>query len=170
MITLYHGSNCEVRKPDPKRGRFLTDFGQGFYLTPDMNEARAMAERTIARTGEGRPVISAYSFDAGLAGDFGLRVKTLNGMDLEWMNFVIANRNCDRNAPDHNLDSIYDVVIGFIADDRIRRLMILYQQGLISADAILARMKDQPWRVMQYSFHTARAVKFLKLKEVWNER
>ena len=70
-MILYHGTNCDVRKPDPRKGHRGTDFGQGFYLTPDM---------------------------------------------------------------------------------------------------MLSIMKDRPWRVMQYSFHTARSVRFLKLKEIWHEQ
>ena len=36
MITLYHGTNEPFDAPDPNRGRRGTDFGQGFYLTPDV--------------------------------------------------------------------------------------------------------------------------------------
>ena len=49
MITLYHGSNCDVRKPIPSKGRRGTDFGRGFYLTPDMDSARSMASLVAAR-------------------------------------------------------------------------------------------------------------------------
>ena len=38
MITLYHGSNCDVTKPVPTKGRRGTDFGQGFYLVIDTVE------------------------------------------------------------------------------------------------------------------------------------
>ncbi|MBR3170225.1 MAG: DUF3990 domain-containing protein [Lachnospiraceae bacterium] len=38
-MKLYHTSNTEIRNPDIYRGRKNADFGQGFYLTPDMDFA-----------------------------------------------------------------------------------------------------------------------------------
>ena len=63
MITLYHGSNCDVVKPIPMKGRRDTDFGQGFYLTPDMDSARSMASAVTRRQGEGIKTISVFEFD-----------------------------------------------------------------------------------------------------------
>lgn len=35
MIYLYHGTDMDFDIPLPSKGRKGTDFGQGFYLTPD---------------------------------------------------------------------------------------------------------------------------------------
>ena len=42
-MRLYHTSNVEIRLPDIRRGRKNADFGQGFYLTPDLDFARRWA-------------------------------------------------------------------------------------------------------------------------------
>lgn len=168
-MILYHGTNCTIAKPDPRKGHAGTDFGQGFYLTPDMESARSMASTVVAREGTGRKTINVYEFDETAAVDMGLGIRRLSELDEEWMHFVAANRCFDRDAPDHNIDRLYDIVIGFIADDKIRNLIRLYREGLMTLEMMLNIMKERPWRVMQYSFHTARAVKFLKLKEVWHE-
>lgn len=34
-LKLYHTGTAEIRKPDIHRGRKNSDFGPGFYLTPD---------------------------------------------------------------------------------------------------------------------------------------
>ena len=46
MITLYHDTNEPFDVPDPNRGRRGTDFGQGFYLTPDFVSAANIAGLT----------------------------------------------------------------------------------------------------------------------------
>ena len=38
-IVLYHGSYCKVRQADINRCRRYKDFGQGFYLTTDKEQA-----------------------------------------------------------------------------------------------------------------------------------
>lgn len=170
MMTLYHGSNCEVRNPSPTKGRRGTDFGQGFYLTPDMDSARAMASVVTAREGIGRSTINVYQFDEDLSVSLGLNIQRFDQMDLDWMSFVIANRNFERQAPNHNIDGLYDIVVGCIADDKIANLMRLYRQELITIDKMLEVLKSKPWRVLQYSFHSRVALKCLTLEEVWHEQ
>lgn len=170
MITLYHGSNCDVRKPIPSKGRRGTDFGQGFYLTPDMDSARSMASLVVAREGAGTRTINVFEFDDEAASAAGLRIRRFDALDMDWVSFVLANRCFDRSAPDHNIDGLYDIVVGLIADDKIRTLIRLYRNGLMTKDAVLAALQAAPWRVVQYSFHTARSLRFLKLKEVWHEQ
>ena len=108
MITLYHGSNCDVTKPIPTRGRRGTDFGQGFYLTPNMDSARSMASLVARREGEGTRSISVFEFDLDAASAAGMVIRRFDFMDAEWMSFVLANRIFDRSAPDHNIDRLYE--------------------------------------------------------------
>ena len=97
------------------------------------------------------------------------KIRRFEEMDMDWVSFVIANRNFERSALDHNLDSLYDIVVGFVADDKIRALMRGYRLGLTTSKHILKVLKTRKWRVVQYSFHTKRAVKFLKFKEAYHE-
>lgn len=112
-MILYHGTNCEIRKPDPRKGHRGTDFGQGFYLTPDMESARNMASLVVAREGTGCRTINVFELDDTAARLAGLKVRKFEGMDENWIRFVIANRNFEWDASDHNLDQLYDVVVGF---------------------------------------------------------
>ena len=101
MITLYHGSNCDVTNPIPMKGRRGTDFGQGFYLTPDMDSARSMASLVTRRQGDGIKTISVFEFDIDAASIAGMAIRQFESMDADWMSFVLANRCFDRSAPDH---------------------------------------------------------------------
>ena len=43
MITLYHGSNVEIEAIDFNKSKPGKDFGVGFYLSPDEDQAHEMA-------------------------------------------------------------------------------------------------------------------------------
>lgn len=65
MITLYHGSNVEIEQIDlsySKRGR---DFGQGFYLNADRQQAFDMAVRTTRILMTGQPVVTSFRHCGG---------------------------------------------------------------------------------------------------------
>ena len=51
MIHLFHGTNVVFDAIDPLKGRRGTDFGQGFYLTPNQESAKRMAQRVATRKG-----------------------------------------------------------------------------------------------------------------------
>lgn len=42
-MILYHGSNPDIYTIRIKVGNHHNDFGEGFYLTPDINTAKRMA-------------------------------------------------------------------------------------------------------------------------------
>ena len=47
--------------PVPDRGRKGTDFGQGFYLTPDITSAVNMAHRVARRKNASESVVMCYA-------------------------------------------------------------------------------------------------------------
>ena len=53
----------EVKNPKIIQSKRLLDFGTGFYLTSDYEQAKKWAIRTTARREEGVPIISVFSFD-----------------------------------------------------------------------------------------------------------
>ena len=42
-MILYHGSNVKISKPDLTYSKPFKDFGQGFYLSADEQQARNLA-------------------------------------------------------------------------------------------------------------------------------
>ena len=44
-MTLYHGTNEDIKRIDLKKGLRHKDFGKGFYLTSDRNTAIRMAQK-----------------------------------------------------------------------------------------------------------------------------
>jgi hypothetical protein len=166
MIYLYHGTNAEFASPDPKRGRRGTDFGQGFYLTPNFDSARRMAERVARRQGTAGGVVLCYSLEDSVLSDGGLQVRTFLDIDAEWLRFVVANRYADSSAVDHNLDARWDVVHGLVADDRVVQILDDLRRGFSTEEEVLRKLRAAPFRTVQYSFHTTRAIERLRLTEV----
>ena len=46
-MKLYHGSNVVVENPQLIPSKRLLDFGEGFYLTSDLEQARKWAIRSV---------------------------------------------------------------------------------------------------------------------------
>ena len=164
MVVLYHGTNQVFRRPVPSRGRICTDFGRGFYLTPNFETARRIALRSADFSVVGRPVVLAFEFDNEKALR-DLRTKTFARIDIPWTKFVIANRKREESAADHNIDGRYDVVHGPVADDRLVRLLMKYDRGLMTLEELRMQLSLTQRGMVQYSFHTMAAVKCLKFKE-----
>ena len=164
MVVLYHGTNQAFRRPVPSRGRMCTDFGRGFYLTPNFETARRIALRSADFSVVGRPVVLAFEFDYEMALR-DLRTKTFARIDIPWTKFVIANRKRDDAAADHNIDGRYDIVRGPVADDRLVRLLMKYDRGLMTLEELRMQLVKTQRGMVQYSFHTPKAMKFLKFKE-----
>ena len=82
MIYLYHGTDREFDTPIPDRGRKGTDFGQGFYLTPDLASAVNMAHRVARRRNASESVVMCYALDENQLASAGLRVRSFTNIEL----------------------------------------------------------------------------------------
>ncbi len=166
MIYLYHGTDVEFDTPIPEKGRRGTDFGQGFYLTPNLESAVNMAHRVSRRKNSPDSVVMCYSLDENLLASAGLRIRSFLNIEPEWLRFVVANRYLRQNAPDHNLDGRWDVVHGFIADDRIVMLLDALVKGTATEEEVLKALRMAQFRAVQYSFHSLEAISLLTRLEV----
>ena len=54
-MKLYHGSNISINHIDLSKGHKGKDFGQGFYLSTNKEQAFLMAKATVAKTECGEP-------------------------------------------------------------------------------------------------------------------
>jgi len=169
-MMLYHGSNMEIDAIDLDKCRPYRDFGKGFYTSPVLEQAWAMAKRAVRINRKGIPCVTAFSFDDNLLSDTALSVKRFTGPDSEWARFVINNRNrkySDVQNPDCNTDSKYDIVVGPVANDDIAALMDVFLAGLLSDEALA---KELTFRNLstQISFHTKNSISGLQKKEKYH--
>lgn len=161
---LYHGTNKVFTTPDKDVGREGMDFGKGFYLTPNLETARKMAVR-VARADGGTPVVLKFSFDETAARARGL-VRDYPNLDRVWVDFILANRMGNADAPDHNMDARCPIVHGYIADDRLMRIIDDYENGDLTIAEVEHKLAVAPFRAFQYSFHTDEALSYLRYEGV----
>lgn len=157
MITLYHGSTVDIEVIDLSKSRPNKDFGKGFYLSADRQQAWRMGEFKAMIEG-GEPVMNTFSFDEQLLSSGELKVLTFDGYTREWADFIFMNRNNKESFPMHD----YDIVYGPIANDRVGVQIGKYEAGDISFEQFLENLKYMKGVTFQYFFGTQRAIEKLK--------
>ena len=55
-MILYHGSYCEVQKPELDLCKKYKDFGQGLYLTTDIEQAKKFARLSLHKATDNKLV------------------------------------------------------------------------------------------------------------------
>ena len=159
MITLYHGSTVNIEVIDLQKSRPNKDFGRGFYLSADRQQAWRMGEFKALTEG-GEPVMNEYLFDETLLSSKELRVLTFEGYTKEWADFIFLNRNNKTDKPAHD----YDIVYGPIANDRVGVQIGKYEAGDITLEQFLQNLKYMKGVTFQYYFGTELSIS--KLQQV----
>lgn len=128
-MLLFHTGFQIIEKPEVDVGRKNADFGQGFYLSDDMEFSKRWArERKGLRT-----YLNTYELDTT-----GLSVKRFS-RDIEWLDCIMNNRF---GRPDAYAG--YDVVIGPIANDTLYDTWGIITSNLLEKDQALQLLKIGP--------------------------
>lgn len=61
-MILYHGSNVTIKAIDFEKSKPGKDFGVGFYLSPELEQAQEMAQKKALLFG-GEPTVMRFDFD-----------------------------------------------------------------------------------------------------------
>lgn len=158
MIKLYHGSNTKIEVPDLVHSKPFKDFGKGFYLSADKQQAWDMALQKVSQTQEGKAEVTEFLFDETMMTSEKLKVLSYPDYSEEWALFVLANRKKNNEQPIHG----YDIVYGPIADDGVTFQLRRYEGGVISLSRLVEELKYAKGITFQYFFGTERALQLLK--------
>ena len=162
MTRLYHGSNVAIAQIDLSRSKRGKDFGQGFYLNANPDQAMEMAARTTRFLNAGTPTLSCFEFDENEAIRIGLNIKIFPDYSKDWAEFVVTNRKNNSDVPAHP----YDIVIGPIADDTVGVQIRRFIMGYLSASDLVEELRFKGDHAIQYFFGTTKAVELLKRVEL----
>ena len=157
-MILYHGSNVKIEVPNLEKSKPYKDFGRGFYLSADKNQALRMAEQKTLQLLIGEPIVSEFEFDETLLQSNEIKVKIFEDYSVEWANFILQNRDVHNQHPIHE----YDIVYGPIADDGVTFQLRRYQAGTISIDELVKELQYAKGITFQYFFGTSLALEKLK--------
>ncbi|MFT4413898.1 DUF3990 domain-containing protein [Fredinandcohnia humi] len=191
---VYHGTiseyfNSLIDGIDISRSNDKTDFGKGFYVTLNFNQAMKFASvKSEAYNNQVReikqknpqaeiafavPLVFAYHLNT-------TQLLKLNGeyftqISDNWAEFIYNNRiGYNKVKSDyHNLDQKFDFVYGDVADTNLFPTIRKYSLGLISWEEF--KKGIQPYRFTkvkynQLSLHTPEAIECLKFSYMkWGE-
>lgn len=154
----YHGTNQAFDVIDLQKSKPNKDFGRGFYLSPDYNQALSMAHIKVEQQ-QGTPQV--MEFDVDETAMQSLRLLRFDDYSEQWAEFILANRNNPTGQSVHD----YDIVIGPIANDRVGLQLWKYENQLIDLQTLVRKLRYMKGMTVQYFFGTSKAITLLKRVE-----
>ena len=181
-MILYHGSYCEVSKPDLTRCAMHKDFGRGFYLTTSEEQAQRFSRTSLKKAVanglvDGRQeygIVSVFSCPA--EGWNSLKICEFETADPDWLNCMVGHRKGKALAQTVRQYREYDVIGGKIANDATNATITAYMAGIYGTVGseraaqlcitllLTERLKDQ------YCFRSQQAIDalhFMGSYQVW---
>lgn len=136
-MLVFHGSTIEIKQPVVALGRERLDFGKGFYMTDIKPQAELWALR-MERIRNTPGIVNIYDLDMdGIKKEYSYY--HFERYDLEWLQFIIANRTGSGWA-DH-----YDLIEGGVANDRVIDTVEAYMSNMMPLENALTELsKHQP--------------------------
>ena len=128
-MIVYHASSEIVQSPDVAHSRSYLDFGKGFYLTSIHEQAKRYAMRFLRR---GKNAwVNTYNLTDNLEG---WSIQRFEAYDKDWLDFISLCRS-------GNDVSVFDMVVGGIANDRVINTLDRYFAGELTQDQALGLLK-----------------------------
>ena len=180
-MLLYHGSYTPVENIDLNKCDAGKDFGKGFYVTADKNQARNFIKTSLLKAkarkqiqdGQNFGYVTCYEYHNALTD---IPVFEFADADKEWLWFIALNRRSHlaKDLAPKISNSLFcsEIIVGKIANDTTNPVITTYLMGLYgsivderSAQTAISlllpdRLKEQ------YCFLSQRAVSCLKVVEV----
>ena len=153
MQIIYHGSYCEVEKPEIRKRQYTKDFGIGFYCTVLEEQAIKWAQKYETS------IINKYEYEENK----GLKIKEFTVMTEEWLDFIINSRN--------GINHEYDIVIGAMADDQVYNYITDFMSGTITRQAFweLAKFRHPTHQIAFCSEEALKCIKFVGSETIQSE-
>ena len=140
-VILFHGSTLVVEKPLVDYGRPELDFGPGFYLTHDREQAERWAQTKAGRMRDGQAVLNIYRFDEkAFSEQLAYQRLVFADYNQEWLDFIADSRK--GHAPWQDLDWIE----GGVANDSVISTVDAYVDGFISAEQAIGQLVNERLR------------------------
>ena len=156
-MKLYHGSYVDIKEIDFSMSFPNKDFGKGFYLSDDYEQAFQIA-KFKSEALDVQPVVNVYEFDEEiLSHPELLSVKVFKEYFEDWADFVLRNRTSDNGESIHN----FDIVYGPIANDRVGLQIRKLIEHDITFERFIENLKYMKGITYQYFFGTKKSLDYL---------
>ncbi len=154
-MILYHGSNVLVTYPKILESDRALDFGKGFYLTSDIEQAKKWALLITKRRKIGKATVSSYEIkeeDLNI-----LSILKFDYANEQWLTYIAKNRKKEEIYEKH------DIIIGPVANDNTMPVITLYLRGDYDIDEAIKRLLTQRLKD-QVVFKNEKSLSYLKFK------
>ncbi len=153
-LIVYHGSDSVIDNPKYNGGRRFSDFGNGFYVTTNIEMAKSWATRK-----KDKPAyVNKYTLITE-----GLISLTFD-LDLDWLLFIAYNRGLVENEEVKNIISQkykdidqYDVIIGPTADDRMFDTLNMFLSNTITLEHCIQALNSMDLDI-QYNIKSIKGI------------
>ena len=155
---LYHGTDREFDVFDFCFAKSFKDFGKGFYLTTNFQQAQKWAQNK-ARI---KNITYIYSYDIDAIDENEWKILELLQYNQEWVDFITESRITGK-------ESEYDIIYDRMADSQfveISEILQLYSDSDITAEKVIEKIKWHNHSADQYCFKNERALSLLTDKQV----
>lgn len=123
-IFVYHASYISIEKIDLSYSKANKDFGTGFYVTTEYEQAKKFAYLISKRKKIKKAFINKYS----LSDLEDLNVLEFKGANIDWLKCISGFRSIEE--PKYLKDyKKYDVIVGKVADDNTSIVINAYMRG-----------------------------------------
>ncbi|MDO5131176.1 MAG: DUF3990 domain-containing protein [Prevotellaceae bacterium] len=157
-MKLYHGSYVDIKEIDFSMSFPNKDFGKGFYLSDNYEQAFQIAKFKSEALNV-QPVVNVYEFDEEiLTHQELLSVKVFKEYSEDWADFVLRNRTSVNGESIHN----FDIVYGPIANDRVGLQIRKLIEHDITFDRFIENLKYMKGITFQYFFGTKKSLDYLR--------
>ena len=156
-MKLYHGSYVDIKEIDFSMSFPNKDFGKGFYLSDNYEQAFQIAKFKSEALNV-QPVVNVYEFDEEiLTHQELLSVKVFKEYSEDWADFVLRNRTSVNGESIHN----FDIVYGPIANDRVGLQIRKLIEHDITFERFIENLKYMKGITYQYFFGTKKSLDYL---------
>ncbi|MBQ6449504.1 DUF3990 domain-containing protein [bacterium] len=158
-MVLYHAATVQVRQPriiQAERGR---DFGFGFYVTPDKDQAERWARQSAAILARQAPqavkaIVNIYRYNPE---EDHLKHQDFARINADWLALVTTCRTQDNYA------HACDIISGPIADEAVGAVVTKAAYHRLTPEAALEQLAEQN-PPSQWAFCTPEAIAQLKFQ------
>ncbi|MBQ1644105.1 MAG: DUF3990 domain-containing protein [Treponema sp.] len=159
-MTVYHGSTEIIKNPDVLHSYRPLDFGKGFYVTSNKEQAKVWAKRKGVILESKKSIVNIFEMNENFSF---LQCKNFGEALSEWIDFVCHCRDGGRDYEK------YDLIFGKVANDTVFRVVDMYHNGLWDKERAIKEIKAYP-DYGQIAFITQKAInqvlKFISYEEV----
>lgn len=156
-MKLYHGSYVDIKEIDFSMSFPNKDFGKGFYLSDNYEQAHQIAQFKSEALNV-QPVVNVYEFDEEIMFKPELlNIKIFKEYSEDWADFVLRNRTSNNGESIHD----FDIVYGPIANDRVGLQIRKLMEHDITFERFIENLKYMKGITFQYFFGTKKSLNYL---------